>query len=836
MTAKPLVPVALGFAVGLLLGELFQPPLPWLFGASLLFILPALRFQAVRPYLLWPALIFSAWAIHNTQIAVLSPCDIRTLAAASSGQPVLATIRGRLAQTPMPRATERNGATLPRTRARVELSSIRLRHGAWMQADGTVLVSGPGLLPPEYYATREVEITGALAPPPEAPAPGLFNYRAYLRRQGVFFLLQTASPGDWSLTDRRTDGPPWADRFLHWGQAVLCYGLPETDDALDLLRGMTLGSTAGLTAEDFDPFIRSGTMHIFAISGLHIVLISAMLWQLLRVLRFSRRGCGIITLPLIWFYTAATGWQPSAIRATIMMSVIIGGWTLARPSGMLNSLAAAALLILAFDPHQLFGASFQLSFFVVLSLALLMPHFQTRIGNWLEYDPLFPPELATRAQRWTRGLARMVLLSLAVSVAAWLGALPLTALYFNLLGPVTLLANLVIVPLSNIALAANLASLLGGGWFPFLTETFNNCAWGVMSLIIWLSRQAIALPASHWYVPAPSLPDCALYYALLAAACGFYRDEKRRSYAWAAAGLAILLVAGEWALAARRTQITVLPVESGAACFVRDGPGRSTLLVDTGTSNAVQYLVKPFLRAQGCNRLDGLLLTHGDLQHVGGTRLVDQFFPVGHIYASPLRFRSPVYRQLLSHYDEVPGKVQRLAREQHLGHWHILHPGPQTRPARADDASLVLWGTFAPRAPTILLLPDLGNAGQKSLLECYPGLRADILIAGLTSGEEPLRPEFLAAVRPRLVVLQDPEYPHYERPTPALIQRLRQLRVPVIRTSEQGAATLRLKGDAWHLRTMRGFQTTIVPLPSPPTQTVQVTPDPCPLVHGVTNR
>src|SRR5260221_6202756 len=138
---------------------------------------------------------------------------------------------------------------------------------------------------------------------------------------------------------------------------------------------MTLGWKTALNNEVADPFMRSGTMHIFAISGLHIALIAGILVSLLRVLKVPRAACGLIVIPLIWAYTGVTGWQASAIRSTVMMTIIIAGWSLKRPSDLLNSLAAAAFIILLWEPQQLFQASFQLSFSVVLSLALFGRHF-----------------------------------------------------------------------------------------------------------------------------------------------------------------------------------------------------------------------------------------------------------------------------------------------------------------------------------------------------------------------------------------------------------------------------------------------------------------------------
>lgn len=805
MTPRPLVSVALGFAGGLLLGEWFQPPLPWLFGTTFLILLLALHFASWRATLLWPCVILCGWTIHNAQLLAISPCDLRNIGAFSSGEAKLVTLRGSLVYTPMLRATEREGLTLPRTRAQVAVSFVRLPHGEWMQASGDVLVSGPGPLPSSYYAGREVELTGVLAFPPEAQAPGLLNYRAYLRRHGIHFLLRTMSTADWRLADQGPGKPPLTDRFQRWGYQVLGLGLPPTHDSLDLLRGMTLGSMAGLTAEDFDPFIRSGTMHIFAISGLHIVLISGMLWQLLRVLQFSRFYCGLLSLPTIWFYTAATGWQPSAIRATIMMSVLIGGLMLARPADMLNSVAAAALIILAFDPQQMFGASFQLSFFVVLSLGLLMPGFQARIDKWLAYDPLLPPELATKSQRWQRWIARQLLLAIAVSVAAWLGAVPLTAYYFNLVGPVTLLANVLVVPTSNLALAANLGALFCGGWSGTLTELFNNCAWGLMNFIVWLSRHATGIHGGHWFVANPSVLDCCLYYGILISiGSGVFSNERFRRWAWAGTGLCIALVTGGWLVRDSGTELTVLPVQSGASLFVRDRVPPKTLLIDSGTSNSVHYLTKSFLRSQGCNRLDALMLTHGDLQHVEGTGMIEETMALKGLYVSPVRFRSAIYRKIVERHEKQ--NLSHLARGDHLGNWHVLHPGADDRASKADDAPLVLWGTFAPTAPTILLLPDLSSMGQKALLEAYPSLQADVVIVSPPGEDEFLGTELLSTLRPTLIILQDASYPHYERPSAALRDRLSRAAHEVLYASEEGAITLRLKHNIWEVRTMRGFK------------------------------
>src|SRR5258705_5065733 len=198
----------------------------------------------------------------------------------------------------------------------------------------------------------------------------------------------------------------WSDRFQFWAKQTLARGLPTEDEDLRLLWAMTLGWQTALTSEVSEPFMRTGTMHIFAISGLHIALIAGILVSLLRVLQIPRGLCGWMVVPLIWFYTAATGWQSSAIRSTIMMSVIIAGWAIKRPSDLLNYLAAAGFIILLWDPQQLFQASFQLSFFVVLSIALLIPPIEQLRERFLQPDSLLPPELRPRWLRWLDGRIR----------------------------------------------------------------------------------------------------------------------------------------------------------------------------------------------------------------------------------------------------------------------------------------------------------------------------------------------------------------------------------------------------------------------------------------------
>ena len=364
-----------------------------------------------------------------------------------------------------------------------------------------------------------------------------------------------------------------SDRFRDWARQALGRGLPVEDESLRLEWALTLGWKTALTEEVCEPFVRAATYHIFAVDGLRMAIIFGICFGLFRALRLPRAVCGLILVPLIWFYVALTGWPASAIRATVMLTLVIGGWTLNRPSDLLNSLFAAALLILLWEPQQLFQAGFQLSFFVVLCIILTTPPLYEWLQRLTAPDPLLPAPLHPRWRQtlsvpgyWLGGLT-------ATSLAAWIGSLPLVAYYFNIITPVSTPANVLAVPLCGLVLISNLASLLLAGWFPAAAELFNHAGWFLMECIRVSSHWFAHWPAAYRYVPAPSLFTTVLYYfVLLALASGWLFRPKLRRCKFAVLGLLLMCWSWqcwhEWSV----TRLTILPADGGMAIYF-DAPG-----------------------------------------------------------------------------------------------------------------------------------------------------------------------------------------------------------------------------------------------------------------------
>ena len=788
----PLGIVALAYIAGIIAGDVIGGSLGALFGLSFLLCGGAWLFPVFRPGLLVVLLFACGWINEALHTQIISSDDLRIVVRS----PELTSIRGVLVETPNLRVRQIRETTIWRSIAQVDIQGLQ-RGELWIPVRGRIVVSTEGSLLGLIHSGQTVEITGVLHAPRRPDAPGLFDYAGYLKRQRIFFQLDAQSTNDWRKTGR--DMPSsLADRFFAWGQGILQKDLPEEDSALHLLWAMTLGWKTGLTDDVSEPFMKSGTMHIFAISGLHIALIAGILVTLLRAMRVRRSFCGGVVIPIIWFYTAATGWQASAIRSTVMMTIIIGGWALARPPDLLNSLGAAALIVLIWDPQQLFQAGFQLSFFVVLSMALLGPRFEAIRKRLLRTDPFLPGDLRPRWQRLLDGPLRAVTTSLATSIAAWLGSLPLIAYYFHLVTPISLLANLLVVPLSSLALMSNLGSLICAAWAPWMTALFNEAGWFFMTLMVRISAWCASRPGAYFYVPTPPLLFCVTYYLFL-----FGCLKGSGSSKWSRLGIfGSALVLGSVALGnvlrdSSSTTVTVVPLNGGDILW-SDGPGRRRdLLVDCGNQPAFERTTEPFLHAQGVNRLPAFLITHGDVHEMGaGTNVLSGFQP-RLLLAGPGHFRSPVYRHLM---EETRTPWQTVSRGDSVQGFKVLHPAKSDQFPEADDNSLVLFAEL--EGTSLLFLSDLGKPAQEILLQRENNLHADIVIAGLPARGEPLTAELLDRLRPKLIVITDSEFPATARSSKSLKARLRHGAVPVIYCRESGAVTIRLRKNHWEALAM----------------------------------
>ena len=251
--------------------------------------------------------------------------------------------------------------------------------------------------------------------------------------------------------------------------------LKEFPEDLSIYRGMMLGIKGELSNENKQLFIRTGTLHLFAISGLHVGIIAVTWAGLFTVLRVPRRLSVILGLLLVYIYVETTGASPSAVRAFAMTAFFWLGTSIVRQMPPFQALIASAVVVLLFSPSQLFSAGFQLSYTVVTGiLAWGIPFFQFLREKW-HANILQKQPHQSRIIKLITKIGEAVVGTFCISLSATLASAPLSILYFGILAPFAVVLNMALVPIASLVIVSGLFSLIFGiGGASALSGFFNH--------------------------------------------------------------------------------------------------------------------------------------------------------------------------------------------------------------------------------------------------------------------------------------------------------------------------------------------------------------------------
>jgi len=610
---------------------------------------------------------------------------------------------------------------------------------------------------PEYAdELRLFGVAEAIAPPRN---PGEFDMRAYLARRDVRRTLFVRYPEDGVLIRHGAGNPILcaAQKSRAWMRNALSRGLDNSPEVQNFLSGIVLGLRHQTPEDIEEPFQQTGTLHLFAVAGLHVGIVAALLWMLAMVAQLSRKWATALIIPMLFFYAAVTGLHVSSVRAAVMTSILLGGFFFERKAFLLNSLAAAAFLLLCWDTNELFSVGFQLSFAVVGAIVLFADPLFGFLRRWAAPDSFLPQSLLRGPRYFMHVGLEWLSRGASVSLAAWIGSLPFVLWYFHIVTPVSLLANLVVVPIAFFVLAIALLSLISTPLLSWLAIVFNNANWFLARFVLGIVQLFAQIPGGHFYVGQPHWSENA------------------------------------------RANVTALDVGAGAAVHVR--AGSAEWLFDCGSDRNYQRVVRQYLHWVGVNRLDGLLLTHGDSLHIGGAAQLLRDFPRVRLIDNPAPDRSAVHQQLQHLFQErgikpdnfAAGDTFRVAREVTA---RVLFPSRVFLAKIADDQTYVIQLVVAP-STSILLMSDSGEKTENSLLAYGLNLRSDIIIKGQHHFGQSGSDRFLEAVQPQLIIATSRDFPEYERISDEWAEHVRARGIKLFRQDEAGAVTVRVGRDGW---------------------------------------
>ncbi|GAA0135985.1 hypothetical protein YSY43_28250 [Paenibacillus sp. YSY-4.3] len=874
MRHRPLVMAVCSWIAGSALAYLHDGSAFWLFWAGIWLVLPLLGWIFGCPWkkLLIYGLMFSLgaayWSYHDGRnVSRLSEwmtaSDLGAAAVSGSGQ---VQVRGMLL-SPVEVDGDRADFTL-----RIESVSFTGQDSSRRieDADGEKLIVQLRLaaleedaVANEWRRGQRIELEGTLERPNTARNFGGFDYRGYLRIQRVHWILKAVGTSTVKVEADSRISPAMLLGKVDSARKVLGERIERLfpDWQAGYMKGLLIGLASELEPEKYAQFSQLGLTHILAISGSHVAINVSLIFGLLRLCRLTKENAYRIVFSFIPVYVLITGFSPSVIRSGFM--TMIGIYLLRRGflKDGLNILSAVALLMLLWEPYYMLNVSFQLSFIVTAGLIVFVPLLMPYL-RWL------PAKVAGAA---------------AITVAAQIVSFPLTIYYFNQFSLLSLAANMLLVPIIGmIALPGGTAALLLsalwlplGEWIAYPVRLLNTATFIVTE---WLNARSGFM--TYW--KSPSLTWIAVFYA----ACYLLLYARHRSRiirqadmeasddtqplgplakqrAWKGhrsgkwrnvaeirpeqlmqGGLAGLLLVqlylGYQPLNIKgRGHVQFIDVGQGDCALITTPAGRN-ILVDGGGTVSFRKpeeawrnrrepfevgakTVVPLLKKRGINRLDAIILTHGDQDHAGGLQAVLEQFPVDSMLINGTLSDSSTIAKLLD--TALHKGIPIYAARQGMGlkfdtltELRVLSPetgaSPKERILYSKDQnheSVVFVLQMA--GATFLFTGDMDEAAEQRVLEeLTRESQTSILSSSLSStyidimkiahhgSKTSTSLEWLEYWRPAAAVISAGASNSYGHPHPSVVERIASLGSGIYRTDQQGEVQMEVENGRIRVR------------------------------------
>jgi competence protein ComEC len=697
--------------------------------------------------------------------------------------------------------------------------------------------------------------------------PGAWQYADYLLAQGIgahasvraskIALTAETTTGFAASTDRTAQlqcsiyaAQSWAsERTVSYVHSKTNRSLPKllqlTAGDAGMLNAMLFGDRAGLNKTQRVGFERTGSFHLFVVSGMHVGLLAGLVFWLARRLKLRDWLATVLTVALTFAYALLTGFGAPVQRALFMTAVFLLARLLSRERNVLNALGAAALGVLIWSPAALFEASFQMTFLAIIAIGGIaiplgersfLPYAGAATHLWEKWEDFgMPPPMAQFrvmlrlwretigdvAGNWSRELPSLLIrwsfwaleLTLIGAVAEMVMVLPM-ALYFHRATMFAIPTNMVSVPLvallAPIAIATFCASLISP-WIALLPGAATAL---LLHGITGIIGRVSAVHAADLRVPAPA--GWISLSAVVAWAFCCWAVKRSRLWAWSVVViLPLVALAVLWPeppiVSPGELEVTAIDVGQGDSIFIA-GPDGSTMLLDAGgpvgavteAAEATSHfdvgeeVVSPYLWSRGIRRLDVLALSHAHSDHMGGMPAVMRNFRPRELWVS-IDPNSDAYRALLAEARDLGVTVRHFYAGDQLP-WggaqvNILAPeaGYSNPREPVNNDSLVMRIQFG--NSSVLLEGDAEAPSEREMLAHGRVAPVTLLKIGHHGSRTSTTQAFLDAVAPTDAVVSVGRGNTFGHPRYEVIERIAEARPKLYRTDEFGLTTFLLGRD-----------------------------------------